>query len=211
MRHLFLGLFAAAALGGSAFPLEARPIVPAETRIIPWHADLPACDNPAVLERMSARFEEKESKFWHSTLTIVSYDRVGQYGLRSNGRDYIPRRYCSGRALMNNGKRYWATYTIGEELGIIGFGFGLPDYKFGLDWCIAGLDRNWTYGAGCTAVRPIAQRLRRGELDRYRPAPVVGASITRLPVRPIKPLPVPIVPSAPTLPPIEPPKAVPTQ
>ena len=186
----------------------ARPIVPAEERIIPWHADLPACDTKAVLDRLSSRFAEKEATYWHSALQIISYDRVGQYGLRSNGRDYIPRRYCSGRALMNNGKHYWATYTIGEELGIIGFGFGLADYKFGLEWCIAGLDRNWAYGPACTAVRPIAQKLRRGEMDRYRPALLTGQGISRLPMRPFKPLPLPVVPRL-QAPPVVPPAAAP--
>ena len=117
-------------LAGAAFTpaASARPIVPAEQRIIPWHADLPDCGTPAVLERLSSRFAAKEAEYWHSDLQIVSYDRIGAYAYRANGRDYIPRRYCSARALLNNGRRHWTVYTIGEELGIIGFGFGLADY-----------------------------------------------------------------------------------
>ena len=173
----------------------ARPLVPAEKRIIPYHADLPPCDDKAVLDRLSSRFAAKESDYWHSDLQIVSYDRIGAYGYRSNGADYIPRRYCSARAWLNNGKRHWTVYTIGEELGIIGFGFGLADYKFGLEWCVEGLDRGWAYGPGCQALRPIAQRLKRGEAAQYRwRAPVAGA-LPKLSVTPIKPLPAPALPS----------------
>lgn len=189
--QLVLCLLAGASLASVA---SARPIVPAEQRIIPWHADLPDCDNAAVLERLSSRFAAKEAEYWHSDLRIVSYDRVGAYGWRSNGRDYIPRRYCGARALLSNGKRHWTVYTIGEELGIIGFAFGLADYKFGLEWCVEGLDRGWAYGPGCAALRPVAQKLKRGEVSQYQWHTPVYAPAARLKVSLPKPLPAPALP-----------------
>ena len=185
-------------LGGAL----ARPVVPAERRIIPYTANLPECDNADVLDRLSSRFEEKESKFWNSDLRIVGYDRVGAYAWRANGRDSIPRRYCAARVLMSNEHHYWANYAIAEDLGIIGFGFGIPAYRFGLEWCIAGLDRSWAYGSGCMSVRPMAERLRRGALSLYRSRNLSVNALSAPKARPIKPLPLPAAPSsAPAVPP----------
>lgn len=188
-----LCLLACAACATAA---PARPIAPAEQRIIPWHADLPTCGTPAVLERLSSRFADKEAEYWHSDLQVVSFDRIGAYGVRANGRDYIPRRYCSARALLNNGRRHWTVYTIGEELGIIGFGFGLADYKFGLEWCVEGLDRGWAYGPGCMALRPVAQKFKRGEIAQYRWRANVSAPLAPLKVSVPRALPPPALPSS---------------
>jgi hypothetical protein len=209
--HLPLCIVAFGAL--SLTPTQARPLEPAEERIIPYSAKLPLCDTPSVLDTLASRFAAKESEYWHSSLQIVSYDRIGQSGFRTNGRDYIPRRYCSARALFNDGRRRWAVYSIGEDLGIIGFGFGLADYSFGLDWCVGGLDRGWAYGPGCEALKPIVGRVRRGEFARYKQSPVTSVAPTRMQVAPIKPLPAPALPplsngAAP--PPLKPPIPAPT-
>ena len=204
-----LALAAAACCAMAAAPAFARPVVPAEKRIIPWRADLPACDNPAVLDRLSSRFAAKEAEYWHSDLQIVSYDKIGAYGYRSNGADTIPRRYCSARALLSNGKRHWTVYAIGEELGIIGFAFGLADYKFGLDWCVEGLDRGWAYGPNCAALRPVLQPLspRDAAVYKWRAPPQVPSSTLKLSLP--KPLPAPSLPALPpssplALPPVPP-------
>ena len=180
----------------AAAPAFARPIVPAEKRDIPWHADLPACDDPAVLDRLSSRFAAKESEYWSSKLEIVSYDKIGAYAYRANGADYIPRRYCGARALLNTGRRHWVVYTIGEELGIIGFAFGLADYKFGLEWCVEGVDRGWAYGPACAALRPVLVRLKRGEVTQNRWRAPVGSVFAPLRINAPKPLPAPALPKS---------------
>ena len=38
-------------------------------------------------------------------------------------------------------------YSINEDLGIIGFGFGV-------EWCVGGLDRNDAYAPNCKMARP---------------------------------------------------------
>ncbi|MBV8473029.1 MAG: hypothetical protein JO107_13205, partial [Hyphomicrobiales bacterium] len=40
---------------------------------------------------------------------------------------------------------------IGENLGIIGWGYGV-------EWCVVGLDRNLAYAPECTSLRPYAAR-----------------------------------------------------
>ena len=131
---------------------QARPLVPAEQRIIPYTGKLPACDDPGVLARISSRFHQKEHLYWDKTLEIAAYDRIGEQGLRSNGRDYIPRRYCKARATLNNGAVSGVTYSIGEDLGIIGWGYGV-------DSCLVGYDRSWSYGSRCDALEPIVKQI----------------------------------------------------
>jgi hypothetical protein len=126
---------------------EARPLVPAEARYSPFPGLVPACDNPAVFERIQSRFLARETEFWKSGLAIVGFDHAREIGFRSNGLDYIPRRYCVARALMNDTKVRAVTYSVDEDLGIIGFGFDV-------EWCVAGLDRLNAYAPGCKMARP---------------------------------------------------------
>jgi hypothetical protein len=140
-------VLSAGLLAGACGPASARPMIPAERRVLPYGADLPACGEPSVLSRIANTFRQKESEYWSSALEIVGYDRIGQTGYRSNGSDYIPRRYCVARASLNDNTRRQVVYWVGEDLGIIGFGFGV-------EWCVVGLDRNWAYGPACRAARP---------------------------------------------------------
>jgi hypothetical protein len=125
---------------------------PAEQRYSPYDAvNLPPCDDPGVLARISAGFQGKESEYWNSTLQIGGYDRVRQIGLRANGLGYIPRRYCIARAQVSDLKPRAVIYAIEEDLGFVGWGYGVQ-------WCVVGLDRNLAYAPGCQAVRPFLER-----------------------------------------------------
>ncbi len=67
-------------------------VTPAEERYSPYYANLPACDNTWVTGRINDRFQQKESSYWNSTLTIEGYDRFKEIGFRANGVSYLPRR-----------------------------------------------------------------------------------------------------------------------
>ncbi len=145
-------IFCIAALVALCAAAQAQPIVvPAEQRYASYSGNLPPCDDPGVLSLISDRFRQKESEYWNSTLQIGTYDRVREIGFRANGLDYIPRRYCVARAFVNDTKRRLVIYQIGEDLGIIGFGYGVQ-------WCVVGLDRNLAYAPACSALRPFAAR-----------------------------------------------------
>ncbi len=152
MAHRISGLLSAlalvAAVGGFASSVASRPLVPAERRYSPYDsATLPACDDPAPLNEIQSRFHDRESEFWKTGLEIVGFERVKEIGFRSNGLDYIPRRYCQARVQMSDSKERVVSYSIDEDLGIFGFGFGV-------NWCVDGLDRSNSDAPNCKMARP---------------------------------------------------------
>lgn len=136
----------AAPLGGAG-EANARPLTPAERRHIPYTGAMPVCQDQHILQRIARHFHQAEVEYWSSGLAIVAFDKVRETGYRSNGIDYIPRRYCHASALMNDGKARQVVYSVGEKLGMIGWGAGV-------EWCIVGLDRNYAWGRACKAAMP---------------------------------------------------------
>ena len=135
---------------------------PAEARWAPFHANLanvPACDDPAVLSTVTGRFADAENIYWGGDHSIAGYERVREIGFRSNGIDYIPRRYCVGRALLvdprlpapERPKAHTVVYSVGANEGIIGWGWGV-------EWCVTGFDREHAYEPDCAVLRPVIER-----------------------------------------------------
>ncbi|KAB2879564.1 MAG: hypothetical protein K8H87_17835 [Pseudorhodoplanes sp.] len=108
---------------------------------------VPACDNAWALSSIQWRFAHKEGRYWHSGLRIVSVERIHETAFRPWSPDAIPRRFCSGTALISDGVRRPIHYLIAEDLGPIGA-------IFGVQWCVVGLDRNLAYAPACRAARP---------------------------------------------------------
>jgi hypothetical protein len=108
---------------------------------------MPACEDPAALGKISSRFAEKESRFWNSALQIVAFENVRQIAYRPWAEQTIPRRFCTGRVLVSDGRKRTIHYWIGEDTGMIGM-------TFGVEWCIVGLDRNWAYSPACKMALP---------------------------------------------------------
>ncbi|MDR3408122.1 MAG: hypothetical protein P4L68_06460 [Methylovirgula sp.] len=127
--------------------VTARPIVPAERRYDSYAGVLPSCADPGVFERIRSLFHDRETEFWKSGLEIVNLSQVREIGFRTEGLDYIPRRYCSARVYLNNQAVRAVSYSIVEDAGFIGFGYDV-------EWCVAGLDRNDAYGGYCRDARP---------------------------------------------------------
>ena len=126
----------------------ARPATPAERREQAFAGVLPACNDPAVLNAISTRFADRESAYWDSGLTIAAFDQIAETGFRAAGVDFIPRRFCIGRALFPGGGVRKLAYAIMEDMGWLGV------TGFGVEWCVEGLDRNLAYGDSCRAARP---------------------------------------------------------
>lgn len=143
----FRGLSAALLALGVIGAGEAREQVPAEERWWAYSAELPGCDNPAVLDRIRARFAGKERGYWSSSLTIGEIDHIRTTAFRPNGLDLIPRRYCSATAHLSNQRTSTLYYAVIEDAGIIG-------YSYGVHFCLAAYDRNWANAPGCKMARP---------------------------------------------------------
>jgi hypothetical protein len=138
-----LSLAAASALAGAL--REHDP--PAEYRFPPYTGDVPLCSDAGVLSEIALRFASREAEYWDSGLAIAGFETTSEFGFRTNGLSYIPRRYCHADALFNDGKRRRVVYNIGEALGFIGLASGVT-------WCVEGLDRNHAFSPNCHAAGP---------------------------------------------------------
>jgi hypothetical protein len=108
---------------------------------------MPGCGYPGALDRIIGDFHTKEARFWNSNLEILGIENIRQTSELSWAAQSIPRRFCSGTAVINDGRRHAIYYSIAEDTGMIGV-------DFGVDFCVVGLDRSWAYGPACRAARP---------------------------------------------------------
>lgn len=112
-----------------------------------FDAIVPSCDSFWALGKIKARFAEKEGTFWVSDLKIVNFDRIHETAFRPWAEQAIPRRFCSGLALISDGRWRPVHYSIIEDGGMIGA-------TFGVEWCVVGIDRNWAYNPACREAKP---------------------------------------------------------
>ncbi|RJF64208.1 hypothetical protein [Rhodopseudomonas palustris] len=137
----WLGVFALAPTAQAANPLEMNFWLSGPR----YDGNLPACE--AGLPSITHQFAEKEGTYWNSALRITGYARIQEVAFRPWQSDNIPRRYCTGDALLNDGKVHRLHYSIIEDGGLAGFADGI-------EFCIVGLDRNWAFNPACKAARP---------------------------------------------------------
>jgi hypothetical protein len=112
-----------------------------------YHSVLPTCDAPGALSTIRHRFATKEGRLWQSDLQIVDFDRIRETAYHPWADASVPRRFCSGRALISDGVWRQVHYSIIEDGGIIGA-------KWGVEWCVVGVDRNWAYNPQCKMAQP---------------------------------------------------------
>jgi len=110
-----------------------------------YDAVLPPCE--AALGTIQKRFATKEGRFWNSELQIVGFQAVRETAFRPWAEATVPRRFCSARALVSDGRWRPLHYSIIEDGGMIGA-------NWGVEWCVVGLDRNWAYNPACKMARP---------------------------------------------------------
>jgi hypothetical protein len=108
---------------------------------------MPACDSGVALGQIIGDFASKEARFWNSKLQIVGIENIRQTAVLPWAAQSIPRRFCKGMALINDGLKRPIYYSIGEDTGDIGA-------VTGVEFCVVGLDRNWAYGPACRAAQP---------------------------------------------------------
>ena len=146
-RALLCALVAFAAHPAAAQALAGPNAPPAEARVRPFTGDLPGCADALVLAEIARKFWDRERDYWDSELSLEFFDAVRETGFRTRGASFIPRRHCAAAARFNDGAIRQVIYTIGEDLGFIGFGWGV-------DWCVVGLDRSLAHAPACSAAGP---------------------------------------------------------
>jgi hypothetical protein len=114
-----------------------------------YDALVPLCDDRGVLIQIHSKFSHKESAYWNSNLEIVGIDRIREVAFRpwQGAPQAIPRRFCNGVARVSDGRSHAIHYSILENSGWLGIGWGV-------EWCVVGLDRNWAYNPSCRMARP---------------------------------------------------------
>jgi hypothetical protein len=110
-----------------------------------YDGKLPPCEVP--LRQIKEDFDVKEHRFWNSDLTIVKFEGVQEVAFRPWAPDTIPRRFCRAAALTSDGAWRPVHYSIGEDTGFVGA-------TWGVEWCVDGVDRNWTFNPVCKMEKP---------------------------------------------------------
>ena len=108
-----------------------------------------SCDSPRIVQHITRRFQTLDQNVLQAGLSIQEI-----YDIRETGPVYtpitdvqlIPRRFCSGRAAMSDGKTRAIWFLIEGGQGFSGIGDNV-------EFCIAGLDPWHIYGATCRSVR----------------------------------------------------------
>ena len=78
---------------------------------------MPTCDYPRVLDRIIGDFHTKEARFWNAELQIVGIENIRETAVLPWAAQSIPRRFCSGTAVINDGARRPIFYSIAEDTG----------------------------------------------------------------------------------------------
>ena len=112
-----------------------------------YDSNVPTCSEHGPLDKIISRFNSKEYDFWNSTLQIVGFENIREIAWEPWSSGTIPRRFCTGSVVVNDGKRHKINYSIIEDGGMFGAGYGV-------EWCVVGFDRDWAYNPRCRLARP---------------------------------------------------------
>ena len=136
-----LGLLAVGAPAHAANPLELNFWLSGPK----YDGRVGPCES--ALSMIAHDFQDKESTFWNSSLAITGFANIHEIAFRPWQSDNIPRRYCTGSAMISDGKVRTVNFSIIEDGGFASYGDGI-------EFCVVGLDRNWAFNPACRAAKP---------------------------------------------------------
>lgn len=137
----------AALLACGAARAADAPYSPEARGIVVEPQMLPSCDSPRVFRKIASAFQDKESEYWQSNLTLVSFGPPVDLGYRPWGPEFIPRRFCRARTLVSDGIEREVYYSVAKDTGTLGIFDGVT-------FCVIGLDRNLAYAPDCKMAGP---------------------------------------------------------
>ena len=111
-----------------------------------YESKVPLCGEHGPLDKIRSRLRRQRS-ISNSDLEIVSFEKIREIAWEPWISGTIPRRFCEANVLLNDSKWHQIYYSIAEDTGMLGFGYGV-------EWCVVGLDRNWAYNPRCRWARP---------------------------------------------------------
>jgi hypothetical protein len=131
---------------GTALSSLTLPAAPA----LAWthqEEDARACNDKAVLSKISSRFHHQSHEVHHDRLRIEAYSKVHQHRYYpADAKHLIARRYCGATASLSDGRTRTVWYFIETEAGFVGIGDNV-------EFCVSGFDRWNVYNAHCRVAR----------------------------------------------------------
>ena len=110
------------------------------------HKTFPQCDDVKVLGQIVERFNWAEDKTWQRGFYLEDIERVRERVVQETHISQVPRRYCRAHARLTNGRHPTIYYLIEGGQGFAG-------NKFGLEFCLGGLDRWNEFDGSCRTLR----------------------------------------------------------
>lgn len=139
-------LVASALASGRAEAEENRSFYASPHRVAPWQG--PACDAPAVAERLIGRFNETQLEYWPAPLRMAAVVHAREVATRQWDPPIIATRFCNATAYFDDGTRRELVYWLRSEQGFAGVGWGLQ-------YCVRGVDQHMAYAPACRMLRPL--------------------------------------------------------
>jgi hypothetical protein len=102
----------------------------------------PECEAPSVHGVIINRFNQAEARTWLDGVRIRYIDRTKERRVVAFGPAPILRRYCRGRALLEDGHYRTIHYLIEDPMGLAGVGWNV-------EFCLSGHDRWRVYDGNC--------------------------------------------------------------
>ena len=135
-------------------------------------ANVPACDDPAVLGQVEDQFEYGAPRVLQTPLSILEFSAMAEkayFPAVEAGEppiSPIERRYCQAEALLSDQKTRRVYYVIEYPMGFAAAGGFLGSFSPVKAWraegCILGLDDWHVYGANCQSLRRFQPEGRTG-------------------------------------------------
>lgn len=143
-----VAMFGAIALSGVGAPAAADnfSFYSNAHRNAPWQG--PQCDEPKVLNTISAHFDQAEAAYWHTGIRMAQITQAQETAFRDWDPTIIARRYCTGTAYLTNGRSYSLVYWLRSEQSFAGV-------SWGVQFCLVGRDRDYSYAPHCKMLRPL--------------------------------------------------------
>ncbi|WP_020177817.1 hypothetical protein [Methylopila sp. M107] len=142
---LALPSLAAAADYGAKRAVHGRGEASAEAR--GFTGALPACNDPGVEAHVISGFAATEREYWASDLALSPFVAPREIDYRPWGGEFIPRRFCEAKVVTNDGRKRVVVYNIREDQGFASIGYGV-------EWCVTGIDRHYSYAPRCKMAAP---------------------------------------------------------